>query len=205
MTKVKICGLRRMEDVRYVNKAKPDYAGFIFWKKSKRYVSPQTAMALKFALDPDILTVGVFVNAEALEIVELVQAGIIDIIQLHGDEDVAYTKKLRELTTAPIIKAVRVKDESSFDGIKEFTCDYYLFDTYQPGQYGGTGTRFDLRLGDDKYIDKPYLVAGGLDADNVCEVLEGTKALGVDVSGGVETDGFKDEAKIAAFVKAVKG
>lgn len=205
MTKVKICGLRRMEDVKYVNKEKPEYVGFIFWKKSKRYVTPQTAMALKFALDPEILTVGVFVNAEALEIVELVQAGIIDVIQLHGDEDAAYTKKLRALTTAPIIKAVRVKDESSFEGIKDFDCDYYLFDTYQPGQYGGTGTRFDLRLGDERIIDKPYFIAGGLDASNVREVLAETKAMAVDVSGGVETEGVKDEAKVAAFIKAVRG
>ena len=204
MTKVKICGLFRPEDIQYVNKLKPDYIGFMFYKKSTRYVTPEKAAELKQMLDPDIVAVGVFVNDPIDFIADLVEKKVIDMVQIHGDEDEAYMQELHNRINVPIIKAVRVKDESSFDGLENYACDYFLFDTYKKGMYGGTGERFNLTLGDEKRIGKKYFVAGGLDATTVGEVLEHTYAMGVDVSGGVETNGLKDESKIAAFIEAVR-
>lgn len=204
MTKVKICGLFRPEDIQYVNKLKPDYIGFMFYKKSTRYVTPEMAAELKQMLAPEIVAVGVFVNDPIDFITDLVEKKIIDIVQIHGDEDEAYMQELHNCINVPIIKAVRVKDESSFDGLENYACDYFLFDTYKKGMYGGTGERFNLTLGDEKRIGKKYFVAGGLDATTVGEVLEHTYAMGVDVSGGVETNGLKDESKIAAFIEAVR-
>ncbi len=203
--KVKICGLSRSEDIECVNKLAPDFIGFVFFAKSKRAVSSGQAARLKAQLAPGIKAVGVFVNAELEFIAGLVQAGTIDIVQLHGDENADYCRRLRERVSAPLIKAVRVRGEKSFIGLEEYPVDYLLFDTYEPGLYGGTGKRFDLRFGDDKRICRPYFVAGGLDADNVADVLRETHAFAVDVSGGVETDGLKDPQKIAAFIANVRG
>lgn len=200
--KVKICGLRRLEDIAYVNELKPDFIGFVF-AKSKRQVTAQQAAMLKAQLADGIKAVGVFVNAAQEEILQLAQQGVIDIIQLHGDEDAAYCASLKAQAKLPIIKAVRVKDAGSLAGLADFPSDYLLFDTYTPGQYGGTGQRFDLTLVEN--IDKPYFIAGGLDADNVSEVLKNTKAFAVDVSGGVETKGLKDKQKIEAFIANVRG
>lgn len=202
--KVKICGLRRTQDVEYVNKYQPDFAGFVF-AKSKRQVTPEQAAQLKAQLAPQIKAVGVFVNAEPEFIVQLAQAGTIDIVQLHGDEDAAYCESLRKLVKLPIIKVVRVKDEASFAGLEKFACDYLLLDTYSADAYGGTGRRFAMSLVDKLKITKPYFIAGGLNADNVAEVLKNTNAFAVDVSGGVETDGVKDPQKIAAFIASVRG
>lgn len=200
--KIKICGLRRLEDIGYVNELKPDFIGFVF-AKSKRQVTAKQAAALKAQLAADIKAVGVFVNAQQEEILQLAQQGVIDIIQLHGDEDAAYCTSLKEKTSLPIIKAVRIKDVGSLSGLADFPSDYLLFDTYTPGQYGGTGQRFDLTLVEN--ISKPYFIAGGLDADNVSEVLQNTQAFAVDVSGGVETNGLKDKQKIEAFIANVRG
>ena len=148
---------------------------------------------------------GVFVNAEIAFIAKLAQAGIIDIIQLHGDEDTAYINKLRTKLAqhgTEIIKAIRVRAEESLQGLEGYPVDYFLFDTYKQGLYGGTGERFNLELENVK-IPKPYFIAGGLDAGNVAQVIEANPhAYAVDVSGGVEDSatGLKDVEKMAAFV-----
>ena len=199
MTKIKICGLSREKDIDIANELLPDYVGFVF-AKSKRQVSAEQARKLKDRLSPQIKAVGVFVNEKAETIAEIVSKGIIDLVQLHGDEDAAYCRELRKLTEAPIIKAVRLKDESSLTGIEEFTCDYYLFDTYSEQDYGGTGKSFNQEILLNKKIDKPYFIAGGLNAANVAAVIKDIRPYAVDVSGGVETDGVKDKAKIEEFI-----
>ncbi len=201
--KVKICGLRRTQDVEYVNTLLPDFAGFVF-ASSKRQVTAAQAAQLKALLAPQVKAVGVFVNAKADCIAQLAQAGTIDLIQLHGDESAAYCQGLRQLTDLPIIRAVRVKDAATVAAANAYPADYLLFDTYTPGQYGGTGRRFDAALLEKCGVSKPYFIAGGLDADCVADVIKNTKAFAVDVSGGVETDGFKDEKKIAAFIAKVR-
>lgn len=200
MTKIKICGLTRTEDIEMVNEFLPDYIGFVF-AKSRRQVSAEQAKELKNKLRPAIKAVGVFVNEKPENIAEIANQGIIDLIQIHGDEDAAYCAQLRKLTQAPIIKVVRVEREDDFAGIEEFDCDYYLFDTLSSKEYGGTGKAFDHSLLYNKEIKKPFFVAGGLNQDNVAAVIEVIKPFGVDTSGGVETDGIKDANKIKEFIK----
>ena len=200
MTKIKICGLTRTEDIETVNEFLPDYIGFVF-AKSRRQDSAEQAKELKNKLRPAIKAVGVFVNEKPENIAEIANQGIIDLIQIHGDEDAAYCAQLRKLTQAPIIKVVRVEREDDFAGIEEFDCDYYLFDTLSSKEYGGTGKAFDHSLLYNKEIKKPFFVAGGLNQDNVAAVIEVIKPFGVDTSGGVETDGIKDANKIKEFIK----
>ena len=209
MTKVKICGLTRSEDIECANRVKPDFIGMVFYAKSKRAVTAQQAASLKAALDKSIKAVGVFVNAESSFIAQLAQAGTIDVIQLHGDEDEAYIEQLRQQVApldVPIIKAIRVQSEESLQNLGQYPVDFFLFDTYKPGLYGGTGERFNLELELVK-ISKPYFIAGGLDAGNVAQVVaENFQAYAVDVSGGVEdaVTGLKSTAKMAAFVAEVR-
>lgn len=209
MTKVKICGLTRIEDIQCANKIRPDYIGMVFYPKSKRAVTLEQAASLKAALDKSIKAVGVFVNNDIDFIARLAQADIIDVIQLHGDEDEAYIEQLRQQVAplgVPIIKAIRVQSEESLQNLRQYPVDFFLFDTYKPGLYGGTGERFNLELEQVK-IPKPYFIAGGLDAGNVAQVVaENFQAYAVDVSGGVEdaVTGLKSAAKMAAFVAEVR-
>lgn len=205
MVKVKICGIKNLQDVQAVNKHKPDFAGFVFYPLSKRYVSLIVARRLKAALNRHIKTVGVFVNAPVEEIAAAEEMGIIDLVQLHGDEGNAYIAELKKICRLPIIKAVRVQDENDIKRADYYNCDYLLFDTYSQSAYGGTGRQFNTQLLKGVKIHKPYFIAGGLNADNVRHALKGLKPFAADVSGGVETDGGKDAAKIKAFIKQVKG
>lgn len=205
MVKVKICGIKNLQDVQAVNKHKPDFAGFVFYPLSKRYVSLIVARRLKAALNRHIKTVGVFVNAPVEEIAAAAELGIIDLVQLHGDEGNAYIAELKKICKLPIIKAVRVQDENDIKRADYYNCGYLLFDTYSQSAYGGTGRQFNTQLLKGVKIHKPYFIAGGLNADNVRHALKGLKPFAADVSGGVETDGGKDAAKIKAFIKQVKG
>ncbi|MGM9582470.1 MAG: phosphoribosylanthranilate isomerase [Phascolarctobacterium sp.] len=209
MTKVKICGLTRSEDIECANRVRPDFIGMVFYSKSKRAVNMEQAASLKAQLDKGIKAVGVFVNNEIDFVAKLAQAGTIDVIQLHGDEDGAYIEKLRDTLAnraTPIIKAIRVRGEESLQGLDTYPVDYFLFDTYKPGLYGGTGERFSLQL-EAALIKKPYFIAGGLEASNVAQVIaENPGAFAVDVSGGVEDSatGLKDAQKMADFVAQVR-
>lgn len=205
MVKVKICGIKNLQDVQAVNRHKPDFAGFVFYPLSKRYVSLIVARRLKAALNRHIKTVGVFVNAPVEEIAAAAELGIIDLVQLHGNEGNAYIAELKKICKLPIIKAVRVQDENDIKRADYYNCDYLLFDTYSQSAYGGTGRQFNTQLLKGVKIHKPYFIAGGLNAENVRHALKGLKPLAADVSGGVETDGGKDAAKIKAFIKQVKG
>ena len=206
MTRVKICGLSRPEDIFQANKLKSDYIGFVFYPKSKRAVTQSQAALLKAMLDKEIKAVGVFVNADIAFIEKLAQLRIIDLVQLHGDEDSLYIQELRKRVYIPIIKAIRVQGEESLQNLRNYPVDFFLFDTYKPGQYGGTGERFNLEL-EGVTIPKPYFIDGGLDASNVAHVIaENPHAYAVDVSGGVEDSatGLKDAQKMADFVAQVK-
>ncbi len=205
MVKVKICGLKTMADIKTANRLRPDFTGFVFYPLSKRYVSLIKARGLKAALARNIKTVGVFVNAPVEEIAAAADEGIINMVQLHGDENNAYITRLKAICTLPVIKAVRVKDEADIKRAAYFDCEYLLFDTYSRGAYGGTGRQFDLRLLAAADKSKPYFLAGGLTPENVRQAIKTAAPYAVDVSGGVETDGVKDAAKIAAFIKQAKG
>lgn len=198
MTKIKICGLTRLADIAAVNAARPDYIGFVF-AQSKRQVDFETARALKQALDPGIAAVGVFVNHPVAEIIMLARAGIIDLIQLHGDEDEATVRLLQAQTALPVIRAFRIKSPAD---IKETAADYRLFDTYDPKQYGGSGTAFnwDLLQG----VSGDFFLAGGLNSNNIVAAIKQVGPYCVDISSGVETDGVKDRDKIIEIVEIIR-
>ena len=197
MTRIKLCGLKRIEDIQTVNQLLPDYIGFVFAQKSKRYVSPVQAAELKSSLDPEIAAVGVFVNEKPEKAAELLNKDIIDLAQLHGSEDEAYIHRLRSLTYKPLIKALRVKDKSDLDAAENCSADYILLDAG-----AGDGLTFDWSI--LQGFSRPYFLAGGLDPSNVKSAIEELSPYAVDVSSGIETDGFKDAAKMKAFVDAVR-
>ncbi|MCG2730888.1 MAG: phosphoribosylanthranilate isomerase [Acetobacterium sp.] len=194
MTKIKICGLTRLADIKAVNAAQPDYIGFVF-ATSKRQVDMETARTLKQVLDPGIKAVGVFVNHPMAEIIALAEAGIIDLIQLHGDEAEATVRLLQLQTGLPVIRAFRIKSQAD---IKETAADYRLFDTYDPSQYGGSGAAFNWEL--LQGVTGDFFLAGGLNSGNIEAAIKQVKPYCIDISSGVETDGVKDRDKIIEIV-----
>lgn len=200
--KIKICGLKRLEDIQIVNRLKPDFVGFVF-AGSKRKVDREQAAVLRKELDPEISAVGVFVNEPVEKIVRLCREGIIQIVQLHGDEESDYIAGIRkELPDIPLIKAVRVQTREQIMAADDLDVDYLLLDTYVKGSYGGSGIAFDKAM--IPKLKKPYFIAGGLDAENVNENISRSDPFAVDVSSAVETDGVKDEMKIEKFIERVR-
>lgn len=197
MTKIKLCGLSRLCDIEAANELKPEYIGFVFAPKSRRYVTPEKASELKKKLCSDISAVGVFVNESIDNVANLLNNGIIDIAQLHGTESEDYINRLRKLTDKPIIKAFCIETRQDIADAEKCSADYILLDSG-----AGTGTVFDWEL--IKSIERPYFLAGGLDTHNVSEAVKALKPYAVDVSSGIETGGFKDKTKMAAFVSAVR-
>jgi phosphoribosylanthranilate isomerase len=191
MVKIKICGLTRFCDIDAVNEVDPDYIGFVF-AESRRRVTPQQALELRNKLCSNIIPVGVFIREPIENIVSLVKNGTIDAIQLHGQEDERYIQKLKALTDKPIIKAITIQDE------KLTAADCLMFDNRD----GGTGQVFDWNL--IGKTDKPFFLAGGLYIENVEQAIKNVKPFAVDVSSGVETNGFKDFVKIKEFVERVR-
>lgn len=196
--KIKLCGLTRPCDIEAVNELQPDYIGFVFAKKSRRYVSPEKAEELKAMLAPGIQAVGVFVNEEPERIVSLLEAGTIDVAQLHGQEGEREIRRLRELTDHPLIQAFRIDTEQDVERANASTADYVLLDSGA----GGTGTVFDWDL--LQAIRRPYFLAGGLDTENLGTVKAKLNPYGIDISSGIETDGYKDKEKMTAFVAAAR-
>lgn len=197
MTKIKLCGLSRPQDIQVVNELKPEFVGFVFAPKSKRYVSPQQAEALKALLSPDIQAVGVFVNEATETVARLLNSGVIDMAQLHGGEDEDYIRQLRARTGKPIIQAFRVTSQADAAEAESSAADHILLDSG-----AGTGTAFDWHL--IRHVRRPYFLAGGLGLRNVEQAVQQLNPYAVDVSSGIETDGVKDPAKMAAFVAAVR-
>lgn len=231
MTKIKMCGLMRPEDISVANAIRPDYIGFVFAKKSRRYVTPELAAELKAKLNPEIKAVGVFVDAPVSEVAELLQKGVIDIAQLHGSEDEMYAATLRELTGKPVIKAFRLgtageRQKTACPGAEEtkkqtgnatdyscstetpetneilrkashFPTDSVLLDS-------GAGTGMVLNWNLIGAFERPYFLAGGLNPENVKDVIRKLHPYAVDVSSGIETDGVKNPEKMRAFAKAVR-
>lgn len=199
--KIKICGLTRPQDIEYVNEALPDFIGFVF-AKSKRQITAEIAEELRKPLDSRISAVGVFVNEDMDMITSLCKNGIIDLVQLHGDESSYYIESLSQKINNPIIKAVRVKDSKSVKTASTLPCNYLLLDTYSGNEYGGTGKAFDWSL--ISVPAKPFFLAGGISAENAQTAIRNIKPYCLDVSSGVETDSFKDRNKILNIVNLVR-
>lgn len=198
MTKIKFCGLSRECDMEAANKLRPDYVGFVFAENSRRYVTPERAERLKRLLDPGIMAVGVFVNEAPEKVAELLDKRIIDLAQLHGQENEDYIARLRRLTERPLIKAFRIDSAEDTEKAAGSSADYILLDSGK----GGTGSRFDWRL--IANFPRPYFLAGGLAVENVSEALKMPMLYALDVSSGIESKGVKDTDKMAAFVAAVR-
>lgn len=198
MTGVKLCGLTRAEDIAAANELVPEYIGFVFYPKSRRFVTPDQAARLKDLLHPGIAAVGVFVDEAPETVAGLLGRGIIDMAQLHGGEDEAYIRRLRGLTGQKIIKAFRMDREADVAAARSSGADYVLLDSGN----GGTGTPFDWDL--VREIGRPYFLAGGLNSDNVERAVRRFHPYAVDVSSGIETEGHKDGEKMRRFVRAVR-
>lgn len=199
--KVKICGLLNLADVKAVNEVLPDYAGFVF-APSRRMISDEMAKVLRAALDPAIISVGVFVNEDKDKIIRLCESRSIDLIQLHGDENMEYIQYLRKRLPNPIIKAVRVREAQDILNAEDYPSDYLLLDAYHEKEYGGSGTRFDWTV--IPKLKKPFFLAGGINADNVLSAIEGYYPYCIDVSSGVETEGKKDLFKMKELIAKIR-
>lgn len=193
--KIKICGISRIEDIEYVNQSKPDYIGFVF-AKSSRQISYQQASFLKNKLNQSIQVVGVFVDESIDTIMSLVENNIIDLIQLHGHETNEYITQLKTLTNIPIIKAIPIKEKHDLINI-DIPADYYLLDY----QKAGSGQSFDWSY--ITKLNKPFFLAGGINLSNI-DQAKTIHCYGIDVSSGVETNGYKDKYKINEIVRRVK-
>ncbi len=198
MTKIKICGLSRACDIEYANALLPDFIGFVFFPRSRRFVDEQKARELKTALDRRIKAVGVFVNAPPEFICRLYTDGIIDCAQLHGAEDNTYIKNIKSLCSVPVIKAFSVRGEHDIASAEMSCADYVLLDNGE----GGSGCSFDWNL--LLKMKRPYFLAGGLSPKNISEAACRFQPYAVDVSSGVETDGFKDFDKMKLIIETVR-
>ena len=200
-------------DIEYANRVKPDLVGFIF-ANTRRKISAAQAKQFREALDAEIPAVGVFVNEDISVITSLVQNGCIDLIQLHGEEDADYIRRLREVCDVPVIKAVKVQTVEQIRQAAALPVDYLLLDTYRKGVLGGTGEAFDWELlreakaaagdaAEGELFGKPYFLAGGLHAGNLREAAA-LGSYGLDVSSGIETDGSKDFTKMVEVMELVR-
>lgn len=192
--KIKICGLFRACDIDYVNEARPDFIGFVF-AQSRRQVSTVWAEAMRPRLRLGITPIGVFVNESLAKVAQLLNANIIEMAQLHGDENEQYIQELKALTNKPIIKAIRVLSHADLERAQDTSADFLLLDNGA----GGTGESFDWSLVDQ--MKNPFFLAGGLKADNIAQAIAATNPYAVDLSSGVETAGSKDRAKIIEIVR----
>lgn len=198
-TKIKICGLRRREDILAINEARPDYCGFIIeFPKSFRSVTADKVRELVKDLSPEIKGVGVFVNAPVEFVSGLLNDGTLALAQLHGQEDEAYIRELKKLTDKPIIKAFSVKTSEDIEKALQSPADYILLDQGS----GGTGMTFDWSL--IPKIERSFFLAGGIGSENLEQAIREIRPYAVDLSSSVETDKWKDPEKIRNVVDIVR-
>lgn len=201
-TRVKICGITRLEDALSAVAQGADALGFVFYAKSPRAVTPEQAAAILAQLPPFVSSVGLFVNAPPQEIDATLERAPLDLLQFHGEESARDCAAF----SRPYIKAIRMAPEVNLaEQARRYSqARALLLDTYVAGVQGGTGQRFDWSRIPENFA-KPLVIAGGLDAENVAEVIQQARPYAVDVSGGVEAaKGIKDPAKISAFMRAVR-
>lgn len=206
MVQVKICGIKTPEILEVTAEAGADFAGFVFYPKSPRFVETEQAVALVSRLPSYVKSVGLFVNPEDGQIADVLRLTKLEMIQLHGDESPERVGQVRKIFSLPVIKAIPVSSEDDFVQVQAYedATDWLLFDR-KSDAYGGTGQSFDWNLLRNKTFKKPWMLSGGLTADNVAEALSLLFPTAVDVSSGVESArGVKDADKIRAFIAAAK-
>jgi len=193
--KVKICGITSLSDALFCETAGADALGFIFYKKSKRFIKPSAADKIIRQLSPFTIKVGVFVNEDPGRVNETADKLRLNCIQLHGDEDQEYINKI----SIPVIKSFRISSGYDFFNMRKFKNITPLLDTYVEGVFGGTGSTFDwCRIPDD--LKENVILAGGVSADNIQVIMNEIKPYAVDLSSSVESEpGIKDIAKVKIF------
>ena len=198
--RIKLCGLRRDCDIDWANELLPDYVGFVFAEGSRRYVEPRQAAHLSARLQAAIVPVGVFVDADQKEIVTLLEQKIIRGVQLHGHEDDAYVEELRKEMAEEclILQVFQIRGQADVEQACASRADCILLDSG-----GGSGEAFDWSLLDG--VERPFFLAGGLTPENVGAAVSCCHPFGVDASSSLETGGYKDREKMAAFVRAGRG
>ena len=196
MTKIKMCGLRRREDIEYANRLLPDYIGYVFTEKSRRYISPEKAAELTRLLDKRVIPVGVFVNETVENIASAVRRGAVKIAQLHGNESEEEIKQLKSMGI-PVIKAFRINSTADIERAEGSCADFVLLDSG-----GGTGITFDWSL--ISGIMRKFFLAGGITPENAAEAIKKLSPYALDASSCLETEGFKDFGKMSAFAEAVR-
>jgi phosphoribosylanthranilate isomerase len=202
VTRIKVCGITRLEDALAAARSGADAIGLVFYERSPRYVSLAQAKQLAEALPPFVTVVGLFVNAKASFVREVLASVPLDMLQFHGDESAEFCAQFAK----PYLKAIRVK--AGVDllqcAARFHTAKGLLLDAHVEGIAGGTGATFDWAL-IPKQLPLPVILSGGLNVGNVAAAIKQVRPYAVDVSSGVEASkGIKDAAKIAAFINEVK-
>ena len=201
MTKVKICGIRRLEDAIVAADSGADALGFVFFRKSPRYIEPEAAAAIINKLPPFVTPVALFVNEEKSKIWDVLNTTGINVLQFHGDETPGFAASFEQR----VVKAIRVKDAGSIETASGFDVNAFLLDAWSPDLYGGTGKKFDWDMLRQAESMKRFILAGGLTPENVALAVNMVKPYGVDVSSGVESaPGVKDHGKVKRFIENAK-
>jgi phosphoribosylanthranilate isomerase len=205
-TRVKICGVTRLEDAELAARLGAWAVGMVTWPDSPRACDPETAVEIATALRRRCEVAGVFVNAHLDDLVAAAEQAPFTIIQLHGDEGPAYCAEVRRRTGAKVMKAARVRDAGDVRDLSAFKTNLHMLDAHVPGVPGGTGERFDWELARAHPGQPPLVLSGGLNPDNVAEAIAVAQPYGVDVASGVEASpGIKDHVKMRNFFEAVAG
>jgi phosphoribosylanthranilate isomerase len=200
--KVKICGITNLPDGMAAAEAGADALGFVFYEQSPRHISVEAAGAIIRQLPPFVMKVGVFVNAPQDLVVRASRECGLNLLQFHGDESPEYCLQFGLMS----MKAFRIRDASSLQGLQNYHTDAWLLDAYSPGKPGGTGETFNWDIAfEARNLGRPIFLAGGLTPENVAAAVLRARPYGVDVSSGVEAaPGKKDHVKVGAFIKAAK-
>jgi len=200
--KVKICGIRSLDEARAAQELGVDALGFNFWERSPRYIAPAEARAIIRELDPFVACVGVFVNQDADRVRQIHSQLGLAAVQLHGDESPEYCARLAPIKS---IKAFRVRDGFDPGSVRAYQVAAVLLDTGVPGQFGGTGRNFDWQVAVEVKKHADVILAGGLTADNVAEAISKVRPIAIDVCSGVEAEpGRKDIEEMKRFMMAIE-
>ena len=203
MTRIKICGITNKLDAINAGQLNVDMLGFVFYKKSKRYVEPRIVRDIANELPPFIAKVGVFVDEKKEKVLEIAEDASLDILQFHGEEECEYCESFKD--RFKVIKAFRLNDKASLKKVNDYNVDYYLFDTFRTDSIGGTGEIFDWKILEGFEFLKPVILSGGLTPGNVAKAIKQFAPYGVDVSTGVEeSPGKKDINLMKKFIENVR-
>ncbi|HEX4282725.1 MAG TPA: phosphoribosylanthranilate isomerase [Solirubrobacteraceae bacterium] len=205
MTKIKFCGITRLEDAELAVANGAWAVGLTFWPNSPRRAQPGAAAEIAAAVKRRAEVVGVFVNPALDYVAEIADGVGLTMVQLHGDEGPAYCAEVARRTGCKVIKAARVRSGADVRALASFHTDYHLLDSYTAGVPGGTGETFSWEIARAHRGRVPVILSGGLTSDNVADAIAAVHPYAVDVASGVElSPGRKDPDKLAAFAAAVR-